>query len=107
MLQTPNWQCVHTLHGHSSSVTSVVITPDGQKELEGGYGLYLFNGCEFEEDDSSEPGTIELWDLDTKEKICTLLGNLSAVYSVAFSPDGQTLVSVSDDKTIKIWQRDL
>lgn len=34
--------------------------------------------------------------------IGTLIGHLN-VYSVAISPDGQTLASCGDDKTIKIW----
>ncbi|BAY34668.1 WD-40 repeat-containing protein [Nostoc carneum NIES-2107] len=32
-----------------------------------------------------------------------MTGHSSAVYSVAFSPDGQKLASGSDDNTIKIW----
>ncbi|MTJ35092.1 PDZ domain-containing protein [Dolichospermum sp. UHCC 0260] len=34
----------------------------------------------------------------------TLTGHSDTVYSVAYSPDGQTLASGSSDKTIKIWQ---
>ncbi|MDB9325009.1 hypothetical protein PN435_02270 [Nodularia spumigena CS-590/02] len=33
----------------------------------------------------------------------TLSGHYDSVYSIAFSPDSQTLASGSDDKTIKLW----
>ena len=36
-----------------------------------------------------------------------LSGHTSAVYSVALSPDGQQLVSGSDDHTIRIWKGNL
>ncbi|VVB64682.1 WD domain, G-beta repeat [uncultured archaeon] len=35
--------------------------------------------------------------------ICTLTGHSDKVTSVAFSPDGQTLASGSDDHTLKLW----
>jgi WD40 repeat protein len=86
MFPTPNWQCVHTLHGHSSSVTSVVITPDGQTVVSG-----------------SSDSTIKLWNLNTGQEIHTLAGHLQGVTSIAISPDGQTLASGSKDRTIKVW----
>jgi len=45
-----------------------------------------------------------LWDVPSQREIATLTGHSSFVYSVAFSPDGQTLASGSWDNTIKLWR---
>ncbi|MEB3826574.1 serine/threonine-protein kinase [Phormidium sp. CCY1219] len=37
------------------------------------------------------------------ECLNTLIGHTGAIYSVAIAPDGQTIASASEDKTIKIW----
>ncbi|HYW18413.1 MAG TPA: hypothetical protein VE956_03705 [Nodularia sp. (in: cyanobacteria)] len=46
---------------------------------------------------------MKLWQLDTGNELCTFSGSEDAVYSVAFSPDGKTLVSGSGDKTITLF----
>jgi WD40 repeat protein len=52
----------------------------------------------------SRDRTIKLWNSATGEEILTLAGHKNTVTSVTFSSDGKTLVSGSEDNTIKIWQ---
>ncbi|MCU0518555.1 MAG: WD40 repeat domain-containing protein, partial [Oscillatoria sp. Prado101] len=49
-------------------------------------------------------GRISLWNARTGELIQTVAGHSRWVESVAFSPDGKTLVSGSGDSTVKIWR---
>jgi len=37
-------------------------------------------------------------------ELCTLSGHTNLVLTIAISPDGQTLISGSRDKTAKIWK---
>jgi serine/threonine protein kinase len=75
-----------TLAGHSRSVNSVAISPDGQTLVSG-----------------SNDKTINIWNLANGKLIRTLTGHSGWVRSVAISADGQTLVSGSYDKKINIW----
>ena len=82
-----NASVVCTLTGHSNSVNSVAISPDGQILVSG-----------------SDDKTIKIWQLSTGEELRILTGHSESVNSVAISPDGQTLLSGSRDNTIKIWR---
>ena len=46
---------------------------------------------------------MRLWDAATGEELVRLPGHSDYVYSLAFSPDGKTLVSSSGDTTLRLW----
>src|ERR1041385_3975555 len=52
---------------------------------------------------NSEDFLIRLWDVASGQSLGTLNGHTGIVWSLAFSPDGQMLASVSSDKTAKVW----
>ncbi|MCT7954233.1 protein kinase domain-containing protein [Laspinema palackyanum] len=128
--------CVNTLanilRGHSSMVSSVAISPDGQTLVSGSLDetIKIWNlatgnlirtlaghsrgvsSIKISPDgqtlvscgrDNCGRGNIKIWNLTTGNLIRTLAGHSLWVSSVAISPDGQTLVSCGGDKDIKIW----
>ncbi|WP_354635423.1 WD40 repeat domain-containing protein [Planktothricoides raciborskii] len=92
----------HTLIGHTDLVRTVAISPDGKIIASGSWD-----------------NTIKLWTLQPQTEISesadsdadyspfligAIAGHTEHINSVAFTPDGQNLISASDDNTIKIWK---
>ena len=79
-------KCEHVLEGHTSSVRSVAITPDGRKAVS-----------------ASGDGTLRVWSLETGLVEHVLEGHTEWVRSVAITPDGYKAVSASRDETLRVW----
>ena len=115
---------IATLAGHTSEVTSLAFSPDGQILASGeGNGIIrlwdlatlrygslissLAISLAFSPDGqmlaSGSLDEINLWNVASGENIATFKGHIGIVNSVAFSPDGQTLASGTSDNIVRLW----
>ena len=82
---------ITTLTGHTKSILSLAVSPDGQKLATG-----------------SADSTVRIWNIASKTMEASLTGFSGPVMAVAFSPDGQTLASGggnlwSKGSDLKLW----
>ncbi|XP_077590202.1 transducin beta-like protein 3 [Stigmatopora nigra] len=80
--------CTHNLKGSPGVVHLVEFHPDISR-------LQLFT--------SSMDCGIRLWDLRTSRMLCVLKSHYSAVTSLSFTPDGDTMISSGRDKICTVW----
>jgi WD40 repeat protein len=78
---------LQTLHETPSRANQypIVLAPDGAR-------VYTANGSD-----------IHVWDVATGHLLSTFKGHTEAVTRLALSGDGRTLVSASDDGTLRVW----
>ncbi|KAG9476676.1 hypothetical protein GDO78_002200 [Eleutherodactylus coqui] len=80
--------CTHNLKGSSGVVHLVQFHPDMSR-------LQLFS--------SSMDYKIRIWSLTSSKCLCILETHYSAVTSLCFSPDGDTMISSGRDKICTVW----
>ena len=119
-------QIIFQFKGASSSIYTVKFSPDGKTLAGAGYagdiGLWKVENWErlgtlstdatvstidFSPDSTTLASTgyesVNLWTVDTGEKLTSLTGHPGWVNTAAFSPDGQTLISGGDDERLRLW----
>lgn len=78
----------------SGAIYSLAFSPDGTT-LASGHGEKLANG--------QPDGTIRLWNWRSSQLLLELKRHTNQVRAVAFSQDGSSLASSSDDNSIMLW----
>ncbi|KAH7664033.1 Beta-transducin family (WD-40 repeat) protein [Dioscorea alata] len=87
--------CLHDLQGHHEAVYTIKWSPTGPGTINPNKQLVLAS--------ASGDSTIKLWDAHKGHLLRTLNGHREAVYSIAFSPNGNYLASGSQDRHLHIW----
>jgi len=77
---------LRTFEGHTDSVNSVAVTPDGAFAIS-----------------VSDDKTLRLWDLETGELLRTVEGHADSIKGVAVAKNGTRVISVSEDRTLRLW----
>ncbi len=105
-----------TLAGHKSYVTHAAFSPNGQRVVTASLdniarvwevtsGKLLATLAAGHEDGMEHYDKTTIWrEIASLKVIATIAGHKGFVAHAAFSPEGQRVVTISDDNTAKLWE---
>lgn len=86
---TKDWKLVQTLLGHQASVTSLSFVREGKLLVSA----------------SAKPeAAVKVWDINQKTAVSQYQGHSNDVLDLAMTNTGQSIVTVSLDGSIRLWQ---
>ena len=85
--------CHKAIFAHQDSIMQVAFVPHNQD----GNGHHFFS--------ASKDRVIKYWDGDKFEQIQKLEGHHGEIWAMAISRTGESLVTASHDKSIRVWQQ--
>ncbi|MBK9782306.1 MAG: hypothetical protein IPP55_20115 [Anaerolineales bacterium] len=81
---------------HNGEVYSVTFSPNGN--------YIALEGCDkYDENRACIQGSAQVWDANTGKEIAHMIHE-GWVRAIAFSPNGNYIVSGSEDKTARVWE---
>jgi WD40 repeat protein len=125
----PTGQREATFTNHSSSVVTVLFSPDGRTlstsgfdevkfwdmsarrelgpfpEVSGGWGMaFSSDGRRLLTGNAGGTDPVKLWDMATHRELLALQAQGQFFMGLSFSPDGNTLIAVSLDGVVSLWR---
>jgi WD40 repeat protein len=92
------------LYGFSTekgTVETLLVTPDGTTMIT--ISADMISKGEGKEFDITSQSSIEMWNLETEKKICTLSSHNGSIGSIVVTPDNAKVICTINSKTLEIW----
>jgi len=94
---------VRRFEGHTDIINAVAFSPDGRFVLTGSGTPEALVEDEEELAEIARDYTARLWDVQSGRELRRFEGHAGPVFSVAFSPNGQYILTGSGDNTARLW----